>query len=159
MVRGRIVGVAARGALSFLAAESGLKLVENLARDLVLHGEQVGRGPVVLVAPELGSVGDVHKFGLDHQTIAAQVTWARDDRADVQVAADLRGIRVLALVAKHDAPRADAQARQLREAIDQRLGNAVGEVLDVSGAAGHRERQHGHRVDRARASPEGRRGR
>ena len=84
LIRHGIVGVALRDLLAFLAAQARLDLVENLAGNLILHGEQVGGRAVVLIAPQLRSIRDVHQLGLDDQPIAADGDVAGDDGPDVE---------------------------------------------------------------------------
>ncbi len=150
LVRLGVFGVAPRGALLLFARQPPAELVEDLGRDFLLHRQQVRVRLVVLPAPQLRAVGDVHQLGFDHEPIAARLHAAGDDRLDVQIAADLLRVDVLALVAEHDAARAHAQRRQLREAVDQAFGDAVRQVLRVARRADTDEWQHRHRVDRLR---------
>ena len=71
LVRLGVFGVAPRRELLLLAAQPRPELVENLAGDVFLHGEQIGLRAVVLVAPELRARVDVHQLGLNDQPIAA----------------------------------------------------------------------------------------
>ena len=54
---------------------------------------------------------------------------------------------VSAFVAEHRAARLNRKTGKLREAIDQRFSNAVGQIFDVGVATLVDEGQHGNRVD------------
>ena len=70
---------------------------------------------------------------------------AGQDGADVQRRADRRRVGLEAAVAEHEAARNDADGAELRQAVDDALGDAVGQVVELR-AGGVDERQHGERL-------------
>ena len=58
----------------------------------------------------------------------------------------------LVLVARHERARHDAQRMNLRQAVRDRVGQAVAQVIRIRTAAAVHERQHRNRVNRAAGS-------
>jgi hypothetical protein len=80
----------------------------DLGRHLLLHGEDIGDLPVVLLSPELRLGFRIHQLRFDDECIAALHDAAGDDRARIHFGTDERRIRFAALVAEHDRARHDA---------------------------------------------------
>ena len=57
------------------------------------------------------------------------------------------GSTLLSLVTKDGAARHDAQSRNLREVVDETLGETVAEVIELCVAAAIHQRKHGKRLN------------
>jgi hypothetical protein len=78
---------------------------------------------------------------------------AREDRAHAQLAANCLGMLFLSLVAESGVSRHHLQTRQLRQAVDEAIGNAVAQVFGVWVIVGVHEWPNCQRVYRFPASP------
>jgi hypothetical protein len=130
------------------------ELFRDLAGDVRLHGEDVGRLAAVLLAPHLRLVPRVDQLHADGEVRAALQDLARHDAAHVQGARDLPRVGVFALVAGGGAVRDDLHAGELREAADQAFADAVREVFLVRILPGVGEGQHGEGGDALGAAAE-----
>src|SRR5205085_401342 len=72
---------------------------------------------------------------------------AAEHGGDAEVVADFLWINVLALVAEYGVARLHFKLRQVGEAIDQRLGDAVAQVIGIGIAANVTERQDGYGIN------------
>ena len=138
-----------RGSLAQLLLLSRRQLeaerLGDLPGDLFLHRHQIRRVLAELLAPELRFAGRVDELGLDVQDVGMLRDPARQDRADVQRRADRRRVGLQAAVAEHEAARNDADGAELRQAVDDALGDAVGQVVELR-TGGVDERQHRERL-------------
>ena len=100
----------------------------------------------VLIAPDLCLGRHVHELGLDIEQRALLHHPARDEGIHVQGEAYGAWVDRHPLVREHRAPGNHAQLRQLREAVDDALGDAVGQVIRLGLAARVHEREHGERA-------------
>ena len=140
--------------LLLAGGEAYPQLVGDLAGDLRLHREDVGRLPTVLLAPDLSLVARVDQLHADREVLAVLQEFARHDAAHTQCARHLQGVGVLALVPHGGGVRDDLQARELRQAADQALADAIGQVLLLGVFRRACERQHGQRGDALDTSAE-----
>src|SRR5262249_26059496 len=121
------------GQLALLvAAQTQPQRLCDLAGDLLLHGQQVGERALIAFAPELRAGGGIHQLNVYDQPVAQALNAAGDYRAYLQRLAHLTRIDFAPFVGKDDAARHhSAQRGQLREAVDQILGDAVRQVLHL----------------------------
>ena len=108
---------------------------------------------IEVVSPQLRDVGGVDHLRLNADLVAALHHTSRHDGAHVQIARGLPRIDVLVLVAHHERARHDAQRVNLRQAVRDRVGQAVAQVIRIRTAAAVHERQHRNRVNRAAGRP------
>src|SRR5260370_40865001 len=94
-------------------AEPQPKLPGNVARYFLLQGHGVGKLLAVLLTPEFGAGRNIDHIGGNIDASIAFYQLALDDRFDSQLASNLAGIHVLALVMKNRTASQDAQLRQL----------------------------------------------
>ena len=132
--------------LLLFAGQPQPKLTRNLPRDLLLDGEHVRDLALVLLAPELRTRLHVHQVHLHVQRVAQLTDAPRQNCSHVQLATHRLRVGLTSLVAEGRRARDDAQPLELRHAVNQRLRNAVGQVLCVRVAAHVGERQDGNRV-------------
>src|SRR5215475_10992394 len=126
-----------------------------LAGDLLLHGQQVGERALIAFAPELRAGGGIHQLNVDDQPVAQALHAACDYRAYLQRLAHLTRIDFAPFVGKDDAARHhSAQRGQLRQAVDQVLGDAVRQVLHLWIGAYVGKGQHRDRINRSLARRE-----
>ena len=92
---------------------------------------------VVLLAPHLRPVARVHKLDTDQEVFTALRDTARQDRFDAQCFGYFLRVSVFTLVLERGAAGDDLHTGKLREAVDEALANAVGEVF---GGQGRRSR-------------------
>ena len=148
-----VLGRPFRQQLFLLTSEARAQLRGDLLRQLLLQRDHVGDFAVVLIAPDLRPFLRVGESRAYHHAVAALRQLTGDDAAHLELAAD--GDRIdVALVAKHRAARHHVQLRQLREAVDHAVADAVAEVLDVRIVRDVDERQHGHGVDAIGVNPQ-----
>jgi len=121
-------------------------------RDFVLHGQNVGELAVVLVAPQVVIVAGVDELGADDELIAVLHDASRDHAFYLQVVRHHLRIDVATLVVEDRRTRHHRQIGNLREAIDEALGETVAEVFAVGIIAGIDEGQHCNRRNFLRAA-------
>jgi hypothetical protein len=142
------VGCVAAGGAVF--ASSVTRSAEVTARDVVLHGEDVGQLAIVGLRPQMEPVGDLDQLRRDPHPVPFFADAAFEDRADVQLLADAPEILALALELKRRRARRDAEALDFGEVVEQLLRQPVGEVLLVLLRAHVDEGAHGDRRRRCR---------
>ena len=98
----------------------------NFPCDFTLHRQNVSKLTNILLTPDMVVVLRVVQRDVDHKLIADLFDAARQHGSYIQFAADLLRVLLLALVTKNRTARHYLQTRQLRQAVDQTLGNAVG---------------------------------
>ena len=140
-----IAGVPLQQPLLFVSQQRDPQLADHGARNLVLNGEHVAGRAVEAVRPEMAAVGGVDELHRDAQAVPDALYAAFEDRADVELPADLAHVHRLALEGEGRGPSDDTQPAQARESVGQFLRQAVAEILLVLFAGHVRERQHGNR--------------
>ena len=99
----------------------------NLARDLVLHGEDVGRRLAVMIAPQSRLITRLDQAHVDPHGIASPLHGTSDDESDPQGTRDFTDTRPVPVCeggVRGDHPQA-TDFPQLRR---HRFGYAIGEV-------------------------------
>ena len=104
-------------------------------------------------SPEFASVRSVHQVGLHRYFIAVLRNAAHQDRADLQLLADLLRIVVLSLEAEDRASRHHFKIWHLRQSADQALGQAIAKVFIVGIGGRVHEGQHRKRVNLPKPKP------
>ena len=84
----------------------------------------------------------VHQFRLDIQAVAALYHLPSEDRPDMEVLPHFARIRFLTLVDVHKGTRHYTQLGQLREVVDEILGDAVAEIFGIGIGTYVHERHH-----------------
>ena len=101
------------------------------ARDLVLHVEDVLQLAVVALGPELEAVARVDQLHGDADAVARAAHAALEHRRDAELVGDRRADRRRLSERERRRARRDAQTRQLRERVEDLLGDAVAEPVLV----------------------------
>ncbi len=91
----------------------------------------------------MGAVLDVNELGLDDQAVGALKDLARKYGSNLEGPSDLLGVYLHALVAEHRAPRHDAEPGELRQQVNDALGDSVTEVFRIRIDIRIRQRQDG----------------
>src|SRR5262249_19034048 len=144
------------GQLALLvAAQTQLQRVGYLARNLLLHGQQVGERALIPLAPELRAGGGVHQLNVDDQPIAQALSAAGDHRPHLERLAHLTRINFAPFVSEDNAARHhSAQRGQSRQTADQILGDTVRQVFHLWVGAHIGKGQHRDRINRSAARRE-----
>ena len=152
-----VVGLAVRGPMGFGERLGGQQLhlqrVDDRGGDLVLQLEDVRDLAVVGLRPQVRTVGRPDQLGGDPERVAGFPDTALEHVVDAERLRDRRDVGVLVLERERRGPRDHPELRQLREQVQQLLGQAVGKVLLVARLAHVLERQHGDRRSRCRGRP------
>ena len=111
--------------------------------DFVLHVEQVRHLAVIALRPEVIAVARVDELRGDAEARPGSPHAAFENGGDAQRVGDLANVLGLALEREGRRARGHLQPRDLRQEIDDLLGQAVAEVLVVLVRAHVGERQHG----------------
>ena len=128
------------------AAELRLELLGDLPRDRRLRAGEVAERRLVLLAPEVPVRAAVDQLRADAHRVARLRHAHGQQRLHAEVVGDRLRRRVLSFVAEHRRPRDDGEVGDARKVVDERLGDAVAEVIGSAiGAA--RYRKHGERAD------------
>src|SRR5262249_11894356 len=109
--------------------------------------QDVGELPAVVLAPDLRAITPIHELRLHDESVASMKDAPAQHGSNTELAADALRIRGAALVTGDRAARHDPDSRQLRQTVDDALGDSVGEVLRIGIPAQVFEWQHGHRLD------------
>jgi len=117
----------------------------DLADDLVLHGEDIGKVTVEAFGPDVACGGGVDQLGIYAHPAACPPSAALQHVSDAQLAGDLANISRSALVGEGRVPGDDEEAGNLRQIGDQVVGQAVGEISLLLIGTQVLERQHGDR--------------
>jgi hypothetical protein len=125
------------------------QLPRDGVRDVLLHGEGLFDGAVVVLSPDSGPFADVDDLGLDHQDVAPKVDASRHDRSHPEPQSHLSGLQVFAPGLEAGSACHDPKTGEARELANEGLGNASGYVLDVWIVADVLEGQYRYRRDRA----------
>ncbi len=138
LVRNRVFGRGWRLRLEQRAAQFD----HDRLRDVVLHGEDVRQLAVVGLRPEMRVRRHLDQLRGDPHAIAGLADAALEQVRDAELLGDRRDVGARALEAPRRRARRHAQALDLREDVQQFLGQSVGEVLVLLVAAHVDERQH-----------------
>ena len=103
--------------------------------DLGLKGEHVGDAAIQCGSPQLRPIVDIDELGADDKGASALDDVAGEDGLHAELPADVLRIDVLSLITEDGAARHDAQSRNLREVVDEALGQTVAEVVELVVAA------------------------
>lgn len=123
----------------------------DLFGNLLLHRNGVFLAAVEVFRPQVKAVGRAHQLRGDTQALAGPAHRALDDVRHAHPRRDVLHRQVLPLEMERGGARGDQQLQQLRQRVQDFLGQAVGEVLVVGAAAQRGERQHGDGAERFRA--------
>ena len=126
--------------------QHGLERARHGAGDLVLHLEDVRQVAIVGLRPQVVAVGRANQLSADAQHLAALAHAALQHVGHPELAGDRADVFVLALERECRRAGDHPQVRAVRQALDQLLGQAVGEMLLVALLAHVGKRQHGDRL-------------
>ena len=149
-------GNAYRAACTRPESAGSIQVLGDLARNLFLNGRDLGKLAAELRAPELGAVADIDQLRANHQTVVALQHAPGQSGPDAEILTDLLRIDLATLVAEHGAPRHYLESRQLRQVVDEALGQAVGEIVEILVPTEIFERQNRDRIHAALRSSLGR---
>ena len=143
LISGGVFGVAPRQPLLLCAGELQPQVLGDLRGHLLFNVTNVTKRVADLAAPEVRAVERVNQLGLDDDPFAALQDAPDEHGADVQLAPDAHRVRLLRvqtaggahLVTEDRRARHHAQARQRRERVNQRLGDAFRQVIGLRIAA------------------------
>ena len=124
-----VLGGPGRELLLLLRREGDAQGLGDLARDLVLHLEDVRHLAVVALGPEREVGLRVHELGVDAQARAGAAQAAPEDEGRVELAAHLLGRHRLVPVGQDRGAREDLEGLDLQQLGDDVLGDPVAEVL------------------------------
>jgi hypothetical protein len=113
--------------------------------NFVLHRKHVPHIAIEPVGPELIAIPGIDQFDRNPQTVVVLPHASIENGADVQDAADLSGVAGLPLELKRRRARCHPQPRDLRQGVDQLLGNSVAEAFLIPGRTHIAERQDRNR--------------
>ena len=113
------------------AEQFDLQLPDHVGRDLVLDGEDVVELAVVGLRPQLGAGRRIDQLHGDPHRVAGPAHRAFQYVRHVQGAGDVGDRHVLALERERGGTRRHLQLRNLRQQVQQVLGDAVGEIVLV----------------------------
>src|SRR2546426_10834431 len=119
----------------------GNEYCDDRLRDLILNGKHVSEVAVEPLGPSLDSRLCIHELRGDPDPIAKPAHTAFDDITHAQLPAYLTHVYCPAFVAKRGIARDDRQVREIRQAVDDVLGDPVAEIFLRCVTAEVRERQ------------------
>src|ERR1700722_12353892 len=99
-----------------------------------------------MLSPDMAVVAGADQLGADTQRFPTLRNCALEDRADAHLATNRSRIRLFSFETEGSVSGHHLQVRELRQAVDEALGDAVAQVLRVRITAGVHERQHRHGV-------------
>ena len=103
---------------------------------------------IVRVGPKLAAGGHVDESSRNQQLRDAPLERTREDGLHAELTPGRLRIALRPLEVENDSQRSNAKRAQLRDLLDQALGDAVTQVLEVLVAGGVRQRQHRQRANR-----------
>src|SRR5439155_537520 len=142
VIGAEILWALAPRALDFRAANARFDDPDDGLGDLVLEVEDVFQDAVIFVGPNVRAGLSLDELSRDAQAIAAFAQAALEHVANAELAPDLLDVDDLALVGEARIPRDHEQPIDPRQAGDDILDHAVGEILLLGIAAHVLERQH-----------------
>ena len=136
----RILGIALRQLVRFLACEFGPQIVVDFFGNIFLDANQVRNFPVVLFSPYFRAIAYIHQIGLNSQSIATLRDLSQEDGVHLEVLPGFLRAHVVALVAEYCAACHYPQLRDSRETADDSIGYPISKVLETGIGADVRER-------------------
>ena len=133
--------------LALRSAQPQAQGYREFFRDLGLDDERVGDRAIQDRSPELRSVVDVDEFGADDERARALEDATGQHGLHAQKSACLRRVGILSLVSKDGAARHHAQTRNLRQVVDEALGESITQVVELLIVALIHQRKHCQRFD------------
>ena len=112
--------------------------------DLVLHGEHIGRRALEFLRPLVIAAGDVDELHRDAQSPAGLAHAAFEQAADAEFASHFAQV-VCAVELERRAARGHAQPLDVRQGVDQFLGETLAEEILVARLAHVDKGQYGNR--------------
>ena len=137
----RIGGGARPDGLQFLGQQFQLERIDDVSRDFVLKGEDIGEDAIESLGPEMSTRRGIDQLGGYANPVSRFPHAAPKDVADLQLAGELVDLHGLALEIEGRVAGNDKDRRNLGEIRDDVLGDAVAEVFLLRIAAHIRERQ------------------
>ena len=128
-----------------VAKERTAQCHSDVAGDLVLDGEHVVECTVIALRPDVKAVVSANQLRRNAYPVAGLLNTALENVCHTQRKRDSSNIDILVLEREGRCTRRHLEIGQLREHMQQCLGQAVGEVLVVAIGAHIDERQYGHR--------------
>src|SRR5262245_11984989 len=98
-------------------------------RDLLLYGDEVGETAFIPRAPEVAAVARVRQFRADRKNVAAMRDAPGEHGADAQTPRNGRRVTLVLFEAEDGVARLHLDAGQLRQAVDQTVGQSVGQIF------------------------------
>ena len=138
---GRMVG----GTDALLRVEVGLDGSDNVAGDLILHGEDVAQLAVVPLGPDMLASRGVDELTGDTNSPAGSPDAALEDVTDAEFLGDPADVHGSSLVGEGRVARDDEEPAQAGQCRDDVLGDPVREVVLLRIATHVGERQDGDR--------------
>ena len=127
--------------------------MRNLAGDVILYRQQIGRLAIVLLAPQLFAITNVVEFDVHPNAVALRGDAAGEYRLDFQLVTNLLCIHLLALVMQSDTMRNHSQVGQTRQAVIDAFGDSIRNVVRVGIVTPIFQRENGDGIDCARPRP------
>jgi hypothetical protein len=124
------------------AMSSWMANTSSMVRNVVLDGKHVVHGAIVGVRPQVKAIVDADQLRRHPDPVALPPDAAFQHVGDIERGADFPQVFVLALEAERRGAARDLQVRDLRELVQQLLGEAVGEILVLRVRTHAHERQH-----------------
>ena len=137
----RIGGRARPDRLQFLGQQLQLERGDDVSRDIVLEGEDIGEDPIESLGPEMAARRGIDQLGGYANPVSRLPDAALEDIADLQLAGELVDLHGLALEVEGRVAGNDEDRRNLGEVGDDVLGDAVAEIFLLRIAAHIREGQ------------------
>ena len=132
--------------LERLRVHRRFKRVGDLDRKVLLDLDDVGRIPVVVLRPEVETVGRAYQLGRYADAIPRPAHGALEHMRYAEFPRNRRDVLVGALVSERRGARGDQQIRGASEGVENLLGEAVGKPFLVLTLAEICERQDGDRL-------------
>ena len=137
--------IAARSGGRALAQQRRAQLGDHRVRDVRLNREDVVERAVVDFRPQVRIACRIDQLRGDADALPGTADAAFEHRRDVELLRDRRYVDVLALEEERRSARCDAQSADLRQHVQELVGEPVGEVLVLFVAAQVDEGKHGDR--------------
>src|SRR5579864_4084650 len=122
----------------------------NFPREFILHVQQLANCARALLSPQAPASIRCNEFSADCECVANLAGFTYQDRAHSQILPGNPGIQFLALVTPHGAPCHYAHSVNLRQTMNDRLGDSVDQEFKLRQAARILKRQNGDRRFRRR---------
>jgi hypothetical protein len=109
--------------------QTGRQLFHNLPDDFILHRKDVALCPIVLLGPELTTIGSLHQLQGDAHSPAGFAYRTLQDGVDLQPARHLAHIDSLSLELKDRRSGDHPQSIETGKRVDEFVGEAVGKIV------------------------------